>query len=234
MHLAPPNPSGSRFPTGVLGWRVGVTATGNALELPSFLAQHHVPWRALVAAGGKKLALPTFAGRDRGCRDTTMAYLDFSFSVASGRHYFLSFCCPLEGDLSSNRSFFLLLLLLPTLFSLLSFPSSGAPRCIWSLTPNKDGTPGWREVPSCYLHACARLSPLEVPSGEGGAVAGVNAPQNLCLPFSGTPTHPCPSSHLSFPNSGLFQGPVRPLGQFGGGRQKTAHPTPFIRGGGAR
>lgn len=109
MHLAPPNPSGSRFPIGVLGWRVGVTATGNALELPSFLAQHHVPCRSLVAAGGKKLALPTSAGRVRGCRDTTVAYLDFSFSVASGRHDFPSFCCPLEGDLPSKRSFFFLL-----------------------------------------------------------------------------------------------------------------------------
>lgn len=217
-----------------------MTATGNALELPSFLAQHHVPCRSLVAVGGKKLALPTSAGRVRGCRD--MAYLDFSFSVASGRHYFLSSCCPLEGNLPSNRSFFFFLLLLPAfhpLFSLLSFPSSTcsceAPRCISGLShQTRMGPQGGGRFPHAISTPVPASPPLEVPSGEGGAVAGVNAPQNLCLPFSGTPSHPCPSSHLSFPNSGLFQGPVRPLGQLGGGRQKTAHPAPFIRGGGAR
>lgn len=199
-----------------------MTATGNALELPSFLAQHHVPCRALVAAGGKKLALPTFAGRVRDCRDRLWLTLTFPFlsplgdtisslSVVLWKVTFLLIDSSsfFSSSFSSPPSSHFSLFLLPP-----AHPKT--PRCIWSLTPNKDGTPGWREVPSCYLHACARLSPLEVPSGEGGAVAGVNAPQNLCLPFSGTPSHPCPSSHLSFPNSGLFQGPVRPLGQFGG------------------
>lgn len=149
--------------------------------------------------------------------------------------FFLSFLPPSPSFSSSSSAFSS-----PTSSSHFVFPpstcSSKAPRCIQPLTPNKDGTPGWREVPSCYLHTCARLFPLEVPSGEGEAVAGVNTPQNLCLPFSGTPSHPCPSSHLRSPTLASFKGLSAPLDRFGGGggRQKTAHPTPFIRGGGAR
>lgn len=123
MHLAPPNPSGSRFPTGVLGWRVGVTATGNALELPSFLAQHHVPCRALVAAGGKKLALPTFAGGVRDCRDRLWLTLTFPF------------LSPL-GDTISSLSVVLwkvtFLLIDPSSFSS-SFSSSSPPSSHFSL-----------------------------------------------------------------------------------------------------
>lgn len=153
----------------------------------------------------------------------TITDLDLSLSVASRRLLFLSF-------LLWKVTFFLLMYSCPSSSSAFPSPtssshfslppstcSSEAPRCIQPLTPNKDGTPGWREVPSCYLHTCARLFPLEVPSGEGGAVAGVNTPQNLCLPFSGTPSHPCPSSHLKSPTLVSFKGLFSPLDRFGGG-----------------
>lgn len=157
-----------------------------------------------------------------------MTDLDFSFSVASGRLHSLFFLSPLEGDLPSSNLFpfppsplLWVVFLLHLVFPSLSFPpstcSSEAPRCIQPLTPNKDGTPGWREVPSHYLHTCARLSPLEVPSGEGGAVAGVNTPPK---PLSSIFWYSLSSMSLfpsQIPNSGLSQGHTAPLDRFGGG-----------------
>ena len=86
-------------------------------------------------------------------------------------------------------------------------------------------------IPPRRFHACARLFPLEAPSGEGEAVAGVDTPQTS----KSSIFWPSPSLKSPFPsqtpNSGLFQGSVRPLGQMGG-HQKLTHP--LIRGGGAR
>lgn len=84
----------------------------------------------------------------------------------------------LAPSLSTDLGFFFLPLP-PLSPGLLTTRSSKAPLGVSSPpTPrDKNGDPRVEESPPCQFHACARLSPLEAPSWEGEAVAGVDTPQ---------------------------------------------------------
>lgn len=145
---------------------------------------------------------------------------------------------PFRGLLSKGSSCFLsyswLLFRLPPPLTFSPFLLPPArPKPLGASRPRRtpdgqNGDPRVEGIPTRHLHTCARLSPLEAPSREGGAVAGVDTPpktsKSSIFWLSSSLTSLFPPQN---PNSGLFQGPVRPVGQILGGEEVTRNsPTP--------